>query len=130
MGAKTPPHLIPKVKIMKTPNLACGLALTKIVYHYFVLGGIHTLFKISNEQMFLRVSLNSCLLNLLLGQNHLAKIIFFFKHFIQGRKIETMSKLNKVQSISIVVKTMYFPLDNAFHILKSQTEEPSNAYAV
>ena len=31
-GAKTPPYLTPKSKVMGTPNLICGLAFTKIFW--------------------------------------------------------------------------------------------------
>ena len=56
-------------------------------FHYndcFVIGGIRTCLGVSDDPMFLWISSNSCLLNLLLVRNHQAEIIIV-KRLIQGR---------------------------------------------
>ena len=50
----------------------------------FVIGGIRTCLGVSDDLMFLWISSNSCLLNLLLVGNHQAEIIIV-KRLIQGR---------------------------------------------
>ena len=50
---------------------------------YFVIGGIRTCLGVSDDPMFLWISSNSCLLNLLLIRSHLEKIIIV-KRLIQG----------------------------------------------
>ena len=51
---------------------------------YFVIGGIRTSLGVSDDPMFLWISLNSCPLNLLLVRSHQAEIIIV-KRLIQGR---------------------------------------------
>ena len=51
---------------------------------YFVIGGIRTCVEVSDDPMFLWISSNCCLLNLLLVRSHQAEIIIV-KRLIQGR---------------------------------------------
>ena len=56
--------------------------------NYFVIGGIRTCLVVSDDQMFLWISSNSCPLNLLLVRSHQAEIIIV-KRLIQGRNSVT-----------------------------------------
>ena len=61
------------------------------IFHYndyFVIGGIRTCLGVSDDPMFLRISSNSCPLNLLLVRSHLAEIIIV-KRLTRGRSSVT-----------------------------------------
>ena len=70
---------------------------------YFVFGEIRTCSEVSSDSMILQISLNFCLLNLLLVRGHQSEIIIV-KHLIPGRN-ETREGWKPNHAIRVVVKT-------------------------